>query len=1159
MAEIKLTAEQKAVVEHRGSALLVSAAAGSGKTKVLVDRVLKQVCEDSRNVDDFLMITFTQAAAAELRGKLIDRLSEQLSLTPDDRHLQKQLSRVYLAQISTVHAFCGTLLREYAHALDLPADFRIADEQETRQLRDRAMSQVIDALCAPDQSDEIIDCLNMLGTGRNEKLLSQLVEKVYLALQCQRDPDAHLAKLRQSLSLDGSADLGQTIWGKYLIDIFHADTEEACGRMERAIQQLQTEASLAKYLPVFLENLSLIRKLSAATTWSELSAIPFDFGRLPVVKNCPAPELQERVKRVRTTLIKELRKKAALFSISPNGAIGDLKKCASALNGLLTACADFSERYRREKLSRHILDYNDLEHETLRLIYGRGQTPTSHARQISERYAEIMIDEYQDTNAVQDAIFSGISRDGTNLFFVGDVKQSIYRFRMADPKIFLDKYHTYADYRTAQAGDPVRIFLSDNFRSHPEILSAANAVFRLTMTPRVGGLYYTDLEALHPRLHFAETGHPAVELHCVNIDNESTAAPLNRDEAEAEFVAAKIEQMLREPSMIPVSETELRPVCAEDIVILLRSLSSKAPVYLSALRRHSIRCVCSGDDLFATDEVEFLMALLQVLDNPHQDIPLVTALMSPPFGFTAEAMALLRAGCRDGDLYDALKQSSEYGDCLQTLHALRKTAHEGDMRRLLDEAEQRLHLRAIYGAMDGGEQRCRNLTQFVALADRYENGERYGLSSFLQYLFSLREKGLGGETEQAAGAVRLMTMHKSKGLEFPVVFLADLSKQFNTSDSTDPVLVDPLLGIGSVCYDPETRVSYPTIARIAISDHLVRESISEELRVLYVAMTRAKCRMIMTCCSAGLERRLKTLSELLDEGVSVSERAKSMGDWVLMTALTRTEAGELFSLADPPECRSVSEHPWLIRVHRAAPPAQGSNVSHQDAQAAVLLPFRPLSAAHTAAETAPSKLTATQLKGRKADEEISQETSPPPVRFDKPSFGQKSLSPTERGTAIHLAMQYLRYENCGELSAICEELERLVRQKFLTRLQAEAVDPKRIAAFFASDLGKRVLSAPQRIREFKFSVLKDAGTYDPLLAGEQVLLQGVTDCCLVEEDGLVILDFKSDRIRPGQESARAEEYRGQLEAYTDALSEVFSMPVKSRVIWFFATDSAYYL
>ena len=374
MAEIRLTPEQQAVVDHRGSALLVSAAAGSGKTKVLIDRVLCRVAQEQRNLDDFLMITFTQAAAAELRGKLIDRLSEQLSLHPNDRHLQKQMSRVYLAQISTVHAFCAGLLREYAHVLSLPADFRIADEQEAQRLRTRAVTQLLERTYAAERDAEVNECLRLLCTDRDDEMLIALIEQVYDSLQSWPNSELRLRELQQSLDLSGCTDLGQTAWGAYWIEKLHVFLDGAQERLRRCCAQIAAEPALAAYAATFEDNLRLLTELRAADTWQAIAAIPLDIGKLKAIRACPVPELQERVKAARTSVLAELKKRLSLFSLPMTATADDLRSCAVALRGLLQLCGEFQKAYRAEKLARHVLDYDDLEHETYRLICGSGTT-----------------------------------------------------------------------------------------------------------------------------------------------------------------------------------------------------------------------------------------------------------------------------------------------------------------------------------------------------------------------------------------------------------------------------------------------------------------------------------------------------------------------------------------------------------------------------------------------------------------------------------------------------------------------------------------------------------------------------------------------------------------------------------------------------------------
>lgn len=742
------------------------------------------------------------------------------------------------------------------------------------------------------------------------------------------------------------------------------------------------------------------------------------------------------------------------------------------------------------------------------------------------------------------------------------MKQSIYRFRLADPTIFLEKYKKFADYTQAVPGEARKILLSENFRSHGDVLAAANDVFRLTMTERVGGLNYGPDEALRDGLKMNALDSPAVELHCITMEGVPQKPPRSRSEIEAEFVARRIHTMLEQQETIPDGKTT-RPIRPEDIVILVRSLSGKAEDYVRALARYDIRCVSGSENIFVSEEIILIDALLQVIDNPHQDIPLVSVLISPLFQTAPDVLARARAADRKGDIFTAISTQPEMEGFVTFLRQMRELAQTASLRRLLDTLEERLYLRAVFGAMEGGAQRVRNLERFFALADGYEKGERYGLHGFLTYISALKEKGVATEDAPAAGAVRMMTIHKSKGLEFPVVFLADLCKQFNQEDSKAPLLVDTQLGLGASGYDAVRRLSYPTVARQAISHRIRRENASEEMRVLYVAMTRPKYRLIMTCCAANLEGKLANIARDLTVPASnaLIESGNSLGHWVLMAAMCRTEAGALFQAADTPEERRVSDRPWKITWQNGGdflPSVQVAGKTEHAAKAQTQMKFLPLPRLHPAAEKTPSKLTATQLKGRALDEEAAEQTvQPPQLNFRQPQFtAQRALTPTERGTALHLAMQYLNYEACGDLPGVEQELQRLVEEKFLTEQQCQAVAPQKILNFFRSPLGRRLLDAQDLVREFKFSVLEDGAILDPALAGEEILLQGVTDCALRELDGLTIVDFKTDRVRPGEERQRAEYYRGQLDAYSRALCKVFDCPVKERILYFFATDSA---
>ncbi len=1160
MAEIRLTENQRAVVEDRGGTLLVSAAAGSGKTKVLIDRVLARVSDERCNVDDFLMITFTQAAASELRGKLLTELSRRLTEQPENRHLQHQLSRVYLAQISTVHAFCGAILREYVHRTSLPADFRVSDEQENAALRDKAMQRLLAELYAQVRENaDYTAALEMLGAGRDERRLRELIYALLSSVQAYPDPNARLEAFERMVDVSDCSDAGQTVWGAYLLEEARVRLRDCMEMLRSAQSRAQENESVVKYAPTFASDAEMLDALLQAQSWDDFRSVDTRFGRLPTIRGCADPDTQEQLKAVRKRVKDEVERIRRDFSVASCEALADLALCMPALRGLLRLTKRLGEIYCEEKRRRHLLDYDDLEHEAYRLLCRDGR-PTAAARELSSRYVEIMVDEYQDTNAVQDAVFSALGETEGKLFFVGDVKQSIYRFRLADPSIFLSKYLHFADRSEARDGAPRRILLSDNFRSDPQILAATNDVFSLLMTPRIGGLYYTDAEALRPGLRHPEPEMPAVELHVVDaVSDDEQDAPDGRTETEAAWLAERIRRMLDGECL--TEGEQIRPIRPEDIVILLRSLRGKAPVYTSALRSRGIPCVCGNDDLFSAEEIRFLCAFFQILSNPHQDVPLLTVLFSPVVGMQADTLARIRAAQRSGDLFDILSASEEAECFASLLRRLRREARLVPVRELLDALDDETDFMNIYGAM--GAQKRRNMEEFYAIADEYDRSGSLGLPGFLRRLEQLRQRGRSADAGNASGAIRIMSIHKSKGLEFPVVVLADLCKPFNMLDLRQDVLTDPELGIGCSALDAGRGVIFSTIAKTAIGSRSRRESLSEEMRILYVAMTRAKQKLLLSCCAKGLPSRLTRLAQELTVPPSAAliERALCPGDWILMTALLRSEAGELFRRAAYPAQRRASEYPWRIEWHDAVQ-TQTSVRPQETTEAAPVLPqpqFLPPYAHETATRT-PAKLTATQLKGRAADEEVADSvpSATVTIRRPKPRFmaGLRPLTPAQRGTAIHLAMQFVDYACCETVEGATRELERLVAQHFLTAQQAQAVEPQTLVRFFQSPTGQRVLHAEKIVREFKFSVLENAERFDKALSGETVLLQGVTDCCILEPDGLTVLDFKSDRVVPGTEAERAAFYRGQLDAYSRALSRIFECPVKERVLYFFATDTA---
>lgn len=1159
MAET-LTPAQRLAVENRGGKLLVSAAAGSGKTKVLVDRLmgyLEDPCSPA-NLDEFLMITYTRAAASELRAKIAGKLTERIAGDPTNKHLQKQLQRLYLTEISTVHGFCGDILREYAYRLDLDADFRVADENACRELRESVMKDLMENAYGKLLEDEAFRAfVDTQGLGRNDKALPELIEKVYDSARCHPDPDAWLDRCLENTEAEVT-DAGQTLWGRFLLDDLFSWLDGQIAAMERC-RALAESAGMEKVCRNFSGTLAGLKYLRESDTWDGAVLrirVPFGTLRFPT-KGVDTGRIEE-MKAVRNACKEGLARRARVFSRDSQSVLSDLHQTALAQRGLIGLVRRFGKEYALLKKKRRVLDFGDLEHKTLDLLLGPNRDcPTAAAREIGARFREVMVDEYQDSNAVQDAIFDSITREKQNCFLVGDVKQSIYQFRLADPGIFLEKYHSFGPAREAAPLEGRRVLLSHNFRSGGEVIEAVNHVFSRCMTPEVGGLYYGEEEALREGIPHEPLPDSPVELHVLE-----TAEDTNREEAE--FVASRIAGMLESGTLIRGKEG-VRKVTEADIVILLRSPGSTGAAFQKALERAGIRCAAgAGEDLLAAPEIATLRSILQTIANPRQDIPLLSALASPAFGFTAEDLARIRSTQKQGCIYDALAQSGDpkARAFLRQLEGLRQKARMCTLTELMEHLLLVTNLDGIYAAQEGGQEAKENLQTFFLLAAEYEQGNLSTLGQFLEYLDAQQERGLLQESAKQSGTVTLMSIHKSKGLEFPVVFLCGLAHQFNKESQRDGVLCDREMGLGLMTADTAARVRYPSLPRLAIGGKMARESLSEELRVLYVAMTRARDRLIMTYAAKKAAEDVRELGLLLplSDREALCREAACPGQWVLLSALERTEAGALRGLTDGNVQGSVSEHPWRIRFVDV--PERAQRVEEQPREA----PRMPEGAEerlrealefvypHAAATQTPSKQTATGRKGREKDLEAA-ENAPEEKKLKRiwrqAAFENARQDGRIYGNAMHRAMQYLHFDACGSPRGVREEIRRMVEEGFLTQEEGKRIDCDAIAAFFEMDLGWRIRLGGNVLREFKFSILDDGEKYGPGLEGEQVLLQGVVDCALLEPDGITVVDFKTDRISQTELPAAVDRYRPQVETYREALERIYECKVKKSLLYFF--------
>lgn len=1153
MAEFRATEAQRAAIETRNSAVLVSAGAGSGKTRVLTQRLMGYVCSESVDIDSFLVITFTRAAAAELRSRISEALSKAAAAEPDKRRLRRQVNLCRRAEIGTIHGFCAALLRENCHLLGLSPDFKIIDDSRAAAMRASALERVLERRYENIGKDPGFARLaDSVGAGRDDRVLEELTQELYDKMQSHARPDLWAQSVVEKLRAPAD-DAGNTPWGRELLNGALESAEYWAAEFDRLMEQMRPDGKLTDaYMDSFSRTAEQLRELCRCLRigWDKTrEALPIEFPRLGTLRKPEDPELAQRLKDRREECKKDIKKLEKSFISSSAKQLEDMAGTEPTMEALLGLTLEFEAEYTKAKRRNALVDYADLEHLSARLLTDEQGAPTEIARQVSQRYTEIMVDEYQDVSRVQELIFTAISDGGRKLFMVGDVKQSIYRFRLADPLIFTEKYENYADHRRASPGEPRKILLQENFRSRREILDGANAVFSLCMSRTLGDIDYGEDEKLRCGADYEGSG-PVPELlitTAVKGDDSPDSATV-----EAALTARKIRELVGSGVLITDGGRQ-RPVEYGDIAILMRS-KTNAAVFRRELTMAGIPVEAGQSGGFYTAaETSALMSMLAVIDNPHQDIPLIAVLRSPAFNFSPDELGSIRTADRKSDLYTALrKRAEEDGRCrrfLATLNELRELAPDTPVSRLIWQVTDQLDLLALCSAMSDGPMRRARLMYLCQLAGSFESEGYKGLHSFILWFRRMAEKGDEPNLSSGTGsAVSIMTIHKSKGLEFPVVFLCDYSRRFNNRDTMKAVLVHPELGCGSKVTDTRLGVKYPSLAYNAIKQRLTREMYSEELRVMYVALTRARERLYVTAALNDPEKKLSELSSRLSLPMPAKllSNVSTPFDWLIYAHLASPD--KLGCSIVPTAGQEGSEEKTLVTA--PADPAVEAELARR---LSFVYP-------HSHAESLPSKITATELKGAAEEDNEAVSIAPRERRpFTLPDFARRDKKPSgaERGTATHLVLQYMDFSRAADVEGVEQEIERLRSQRFISDRDASAVDAKAIAELFASPLGERLLSAKELHREFKFSLLCPAEELYPDAAGESLLLQGVVDCYMAEPDGLVIVDYKTDYVKTAQQlQERAAFYAGQVRAYAKALERIEGKRVKECVLYFLSAAKA---
>lgn len=1217
---INWTKEQKAVIESRNRNLLVSAAAGSGKTAVLVERIIRMITEGENplDIDQLLVMTFTKAAADEMRERVLLAVDEKLKEDPENGHLQMQAAMIPYARITTIDSFCLGIIREHYNQLDIDPAFRVGDEGELLLLRGSVMEQLLeDYYEAGDE--EFSRFVETYATGKSDRGIEDHIMAVYNFSGSNPWPEKWLEACEKELEdyEEGSDDrLMETEWMRFLMWDVAMQTGEFCAQLKEALAVCDEENGPAAYIPMLTSDLRMLQAIGNAKDYGCLNELlgSASFDRLASIRSKEIDaDKKSFVTGCRDRVKKAVGKLRDLYCFeSIETVVRDLRGTAGAVRMLLRLAGEFHDRYQEAKQEKNLVDFGDLEHYALEVLLEETEegerTPSAAADELSRQFEEILVDEYQDSNDVQEALIHAISRErfGTpNVFMVGDVKQSIYKFRLARPELFLKKYESYP----REDGLYQTIELHQNFRSRDSVLSGINEVFYQIMTKGLGGILYTEDAALHPGAVFEPTEEMVggkLELHMVNTGGgllkqleADPADDYTAHEMEAKLIAARMKELINPETGLKVwdkKEKRYRTACYGDMVILLRSLSGFAEDFVNILMNEGIPAYAERrTGYFTAIEVETVLCFLSIIDNPMQDIPLAAVLKSPIVGATDEELARLMAvfkrtakkgqdrgiygawmyyleNCpedeREGALYGKLAAFSD------ELAEYRRIAGYLSIHELLYIIYENTGYYDYIAAMPAGEARQANLDMLVEKASAYEKTSYSGLFHFIRYIENLKKYDTDFGEAALAGdenTVRILSIHKSKGLEFPVVFLAGMGKKFNKQDLYGKILIDPDLGIATDYLDLELRVKTPTLKKNVLRRRLELEALGEELRVLYVAMTRAKEKLIMTGTDRYLDKKLERFSDIKRTAgqipFTILSTADSFLDWLLMSLSGKLSESALLSDAGAEtglmtvRSYSVADLVGVEIEHQAEKKLSKEELLNFDcariydeAYAAGISAAFAYRYPHTADIGLHTKLSVSELKkqGQLIDDEESTFLPTIPAFLLEESGKKDQGGGAFRGTAYHRALELLNFPGMKTISDVEMALDTFRREKYMDEVSLSLLDAGILWNFLSSPLGRRMSAAQAKgllYKEQQFVIGIPAREMEVCSSDELVLIQGIIDAYMEEEDGLVLIDYKTDHVVRGRESLLTERYGIQLEYYKRALEQMTGKKVTEKIIY----------
>lgn len=1175
---VNWTTDQRHAIECRKGSVLVSAAAGSGKTAVLVERVIRRLTDKDNpySAEDLLIVTFTRAATAQMREKIGAAILKRLSEDPTDRHLRRQYMLLPFAKICTIDSFCNDLVRENFHALGISPDYSLLDNETAVIMKNDVCEAMLERAYEEDSDGRFSELSDMMSSGSSDEDFAKLIIKMYDISTAYPFPDLWLDSLIGEYS---QPDINKSRWGG-IIKKYVCDMLDYCVSSSRDMMTaMESDPIVADAYGAAVQNdINMYAELREKinSDWDEaLEAFKtvkyMSLGRVP-------KGYESETKNVVTTARKKLKdllkKVPGIMCVSSEEHADDMRLLRDPVTKLIELVKQFGREYSAEKDKMNSADFSDILHRALNLLAvsdgSGGYIKTDLARELSSHYVEILVDEYQDINEAQDMIFRAISADENNLFTVGDVKQSIYRFRQAMPEIFLRRRSTTHSFESGKY--PLGITLGSNFRSRVGVTSCVNYIFRQLMSTEAGELEYDDSEALNAAAKYPERDTPDCELHVVT-DKGNRADTL---EAQARYVAKYIERTVREGKMLVTKGGALHPASYGDFCILLRTAKNVSSVYANALSERGIPVFSpETGGFFEAAEISFILSLLRVLDNPVQDIPLAAVMLSPLFGFSAGELADIRASAKErleaGEtepLYRSVAVSADGGSKkaaaflkkIESLRRLSLTLSAGELvRRVCEETG----FDAIVGAMPDGERRRLNVGLLCDYAEKYEAAGNLGLSGFIRFIDKVaRTSGdlaTAARPSENADIVRIMTVHQSKGLEFPICILADMQHAFNERDNTESVLISSSAGLGMKRRTEDGISVYDTASRRATVITSERMGRSEEMRVLYVALTRAKENLVMVTSVPNPEKGLAKVAVECGIGERANPfavlRMNNFSDLVLTALMRHPAADELRKLSgvDVPIFLSEKDK-FKLKVVVSDSESFMTESANEQKIAAKPVFFNEVQARldysdpRSVLSSVPAKRAASDGSERGINREY--------FASSRPAFmSSGGLTPAQRGTATHKFMQFSNY--AAARAGIESELARLVDGGFLSEDEGKAVNIGAAKRFFMSPLAERIFASDNVMREKKFAALFPAKFFYPELTGEaaeeKIVVQGIADCVFVEDGKLVIVDYKTDTGVDAE--ALLDRYSAQLGIYREALSQALGMPVKETLLYSFFMNS----